>query len=71
MISYKNLVSLQPLHELAKLKTIKIIGHGDFLAIQSSLTSVSCTDIVLIVCSCVIWVLINIFQLSKLVIHVL
>ena len=67
MMSYKNLVSLQSLHELAELKTIKIMGEGDFLAIQSSLTPVSCTDIVLIVCSCVIWVLINIFQLSELV----
>ena len=66
-MSHKNLVSLQSLHVLAKVKTIKIIGVVDFLAIPSSKTPLSCTDRVLIFCIYVIWVLINVFQLSKLV----
>ena len=65
-MSCKNLVSLQSLHVLAKLKTIKIRDEGDFLAIQSSETLLSCTDMVLIFYNCISWVLINIFN-SKLV----
>ena len=68
IMSCKNLVSLQSLHVLAKLKTIKIRDEGDFLAIQSSEseTLLSCTDMVLIFYNCISWVLINIFN-SKLV----
>ena len=57
-MSHKNLVSLQSLHELAKVKTIKIIGVVDFLAIPSSETPLSCTDRVLLFCIYVVLVLI-------------